>query len=96
MSECYANIKCYLKEEETARDADYGKMPGTHPPHPEAKGTAETICRGSLSYPAGLLAEPVCVHAFAHVCTARVCTCDEQALLTSALGVFRGPLNLCV
>lgn len=44
-----------------------GPHPGPHPSNPEARGIAETICRGFLSCPCVLFAEPVCVHACARV-----------------------------
>lgn len=76
MRECYANIKCYLKEEETTRDADYGKMPGTHPAplslHPEAKGLLKPSA--GVPYPTLLgcsLSLCACTHL--HTCARLAC-----------------------
>ena len=96
-SECCVKIKCDLRGEEAMGDTDYERKPGP----PTLDPTLPTLRPGGLlkpsarvSYSALLCCCCACVRAC--VSSVRMCTCDKQELLTSAPGVFRGPLKLRV
>lgn len=100
LSEGSANTKCNLKTGEP-QGTQTGRMPGSPHPGPpsacpQAKEAAGTVSQGPHSTLLCCSLSLVCMHAFVGVCMARVCTCDEQEPLTSAPGVFQGPLKLRV
>ena len=67
--------------------------PWTPPFQPRGQGNCHNHLPG---FPILPFCAVRCACVRAHVCSVHMCTCDKQELLTSAPGVFRGPLKLRV